>query len=67
MAEKDLLLAKLLATATAGAKPTGRESKRQPIRIVLHPACHQGGCAGRPTCSTCGLRLASPPTTMLAP
>jgi hypothetical protein len=37
MAEKDPLLAKLLAAATAGAEPAGPASKRQPIRVVLDP------------------------------
>jgi hypothetical protein len=37
LAEKDLLLAKLLAAATAGVDPAGPASKRQPIRIVLDP------------------------------
>jgi hypothetical protein len=35
--EKDPLLAKLLAAATAGADPAGPANKRQPIRIVLDP------------------------------
>jgi hypothetical protein len=35
--EKDPLLAKLLAAATAGAAPAGPANKRQPIRIVLDP------------------------------
>ena len=35
--EKDPLLAKLLAAATAGTEPAGPASKRQPIRIVLDP------------------------------
>ncbi len=38
MGESDPLLAHLLAAATAGAAPAGPASKRQPIRIVLHPA-----------------------------
>jgi hypothetical protein len=37
MGEKDLLLAKLLAAATAGVEPAGPASRRQPIRIVLAP------------------------------
>jgi hypothetical protein len=37
MAEKDPLLAKLLAAATVGVAPAGPASKRQPIRIVLAP------------------------------
>lgn len=37
LGEKDPLLAKLLAAATAGAAPAGPASKRQPIRIVLDP------------------------------
>jgi hypothetical protein len=37
MAEKDPLLAKLLAAAAAGSQPAGPASKRQPIRIVLDP------------------------------
>jgi hypothetical protein len=37
MAEKDPLLAKLLAAAAAGSQPAVPASKRQPIRIVLDP------------------------------
>jgi hypothetical protein len=37
MGEKDPLLAKLLAAATAGAAPAGRANQRQPLRIVLDP------------------------------
>jgi hypothetical protein len=37
MGEKDPLLAKLLAAATAGAAPAGAVTRRQPIRIVLDP------------------------------
>jgi hypothetical protein len=37
MGEKDPLLAKLLAAATADASPAGPARKRQPIRIVLDP------------------------------
>jgi hypothetical protein len=37
MAEKDPLLAKLLAAATAGAEAPGQASKRSEIRIVLDP------------------------------
>jgi hypothetical protein len=37
MGEKDPLLAKLLAAATAGMEPAGPASKRRPIRIVLDP------------------------------
>jgi hypothetical protein len=37
LGEKDPLLAKLLAAATAGADPTGPATKRQPIRIALDP------------------------------
>jgi hypothetical protein len=37
MGEKDPLLAKLLAAATAGADPAGPANKRQPVRIVLDP------------------------------
>jgi Putative transposase len=37
MGEKDPLLAKLLAAATAGAAPAGPVTRRQPIRIVLDP------------------------------
>jgi hypothetical protein len=37
MGEKDALLAKLLAAATAGAPPAGWAHKRKPVRIVLDP------------------------------
>jgi hypothetical protein len=37
MGEKDPLLAKLLAAATAGAAPAGPANKRKPVRIVLDP------------------------------
>jgi hypothetical protein len=37
LGEKDPLLAKLLAAATAGASPAGPANKRQPIRILLDP------------------------------
>jgi hypothetical protein len=37
MGEKDPLLAKLLAAATAGAPPAGWANKRKPVRIVLDP------------------------------
>jgi hypothetical protein len=37
MGEKNPLLAKLLAAATAGVAPAGPTTKRQPIRIVLDP------------------------------
>ena len=37
MGEKDPLLARLLAAATAGAPPAGPATKRKPIRIVLDP------------------------------
>jgi hypothetical protein len=37
MGEKDPLLAKLLAAATAGAPPAGWAHKRKPVRIVLDP------------------------------
>jgi hypothetical protein len=37
MGEKDPLLAKLLAAATAGAPPAGWAQKRKPVRIVLDP------------------------------
>jgi hypothetical protein len=37
MGERDPLLAKLLAAATAGVEPAGPANKRQPIRIVLDP------------------------------
>jgi hypothetical protein len=37
MVEKDPLLAKLLAAATAGAPPAGWAHKRKPVRIVLDP------------------------------
>jgi Putative transposase len=37
MAEKDPLLAQLLAAATAGAPPAGWAQKRKPVRIVLDP------------------------------
>jgi hypothetical protein len=37
MGEKDPLLAKLLAAATAGTSPAGPANPRQPIRIVLDP------------------------------
>ena len=35
--EKDPLLAKLLAAATAGMPPAGTANKRKPVRIVLDP------------------------------
>ena len=38
--EKDPLLAKLLAAATAGASPAGPTHKRSPVRIVLDPDAH---------------------------
>ena len=37
MGEKDPLLAKLLAAATAGTPPAGPTNKRRPVRIVLDP------------------------------
>jgi hypothetical protein len=37
MGEKDPLLAKLLAAATAGTPPAGWAQKRKPLRIVLDP------------------------------
>ena len=37
MGEKDPLLAKLLAAATAGMPPAGLANKRKPVRIVLDP------------------------------
>jgi hypothetical protein len=37
MGEKDPLLARLLAAATAGSPPAGPATKRKPIRIVLDP------------------------------
>ena len=37
MGEKDPLLARLLAAATAGAPPAGPAHKRAPVRIVLDP------------------------------
>ena len=37
MGEKDPLLARLLAAATAGASPAGPAHKRAPVRIVLDP------------------------------
>ena len=37
MGEKDPLLARLLAAATAGSPPAGPANKRKPIRIVLDP------------------------------
>jgi len=37
MGEKDPLLARLLAAATAGAAPAGPANKRKPLRIVLDP------------------------------
>jgi hypothetical protein len=37
MGEKDPLLAKLLAAASAGVEPAGPAHQRQPIRIVLDP------------------------------
>jgi len=37
MGEKDPLLAKLLAAATAGVDPPGPANQRQPIRIALDP------------------------------
>jgi hypothetical protein len=37
MGEKDPLLAKLLAAATAGAAPAGLANQRKPLRIVLDP------------------------------
>jgi len=37
MGEKDPLLARLLAAATAGASPAGPAHKRSPVRIVLDP------------------------------
>ncbi|HJX51779.1 MAG TPA: hypothetical protein VJ801_03345 [Polyangia bacterium] len=38
--DKDPLLARLLAAATAGASPAGPANKRKPVRIVLHPDAH---------------------------
>jgi hypothetical protein len=38
--DKDPLLARLLAAATAGAPPAGPANKRKPIRIVLDPDAH---------------------------
>jgi hypothetical protein len=40
MGEKDPLLARLLAAATAGASPAGPAHKRAPVRIVLDPDAH---------------------------
>ena len=37
MGDKDPLLAKLLAAATAGMPPAGPANKRKPLRIVLDP------------------------------
>jgi hypothetical protein len=37
MGEKDPLLARLLAAATAGTPPAGPANKRKPVRIVLAP------------------------------
>ena len=37
MGEKDPLLARLLAAATAGAAPAGPANQRKPLRIVLDP------------------------------
>ena len=37
LGEKDPLLAKLLAAATAGMPPAGPANKRRPVRIVLDP------------------------------
>jgi riboflavin biosynthesis pyrimidine reductase len=37
MGEKDPLLARLLAAATAGASPAGPANNRKPVRIVLDP------------------------------
>jgi hypothetical protein len=37
MGEKDPLLARLLAAATAGCPPAGPANKRKPLRIVLDP------------------------------
>ena len=38
--DKDPLLARLLAAATAGAPPAGPANQRKPIRIVLDPDAH---------------------------
>jgi hypothetical protein len=38
--ERDPLLARLLAAATAGVTPAGPANKRKPIRIVLDPDAH---------------------------
>jgi Putative transposase len=38
--DKDPLLARLLAAATAGAPPAGPANKRKPLRIVLDPDAH---------------------------
>src|SRR5664279_6522143 len=48
MGEKDPLLARLLAAATAGAAPAGPANKRKVIRIVHDPARrhHAGDGAG---------------------
>ena len=40
LGDKDPLLARLLAAATAGAPPAGPANKRKPIRIVLDPNAH---------------------------
>jgi hypothetical protein len=40
MGEKDPLLTRLLAAATAGASPAGPAHKRAPVRIVLDPDAH---------------------------
>ena len=40
MGEKDPLLARLLAAATAGASPAGPAHKRAPVRTVLDPDAH---------------------------
>jgi hypothetical protein len=69
LGEKDPLLARLLAAATAGAPPAVPATKRKPVRIVLDPddrPVTKGFSARRLTRSTCMLPLASAPTTSRA-
>jgi hypothetical protein len=67
MGEKDPLLAKLLAAATAGAPPAGPANKRKPVRIVLDPDDHaRATCVRKATDSTCTPARRSPQTTSKA-
>jgi len=56
MGEKDPLLARLLAAATAGASPAGPAHKRAPVRVVLDPDA-EPKAKGRLCATTHGFNL----------